>query len=149
MPPLAPDHLPSILFSQEGGLEEAPAPPIKRRSFQESLSLPVAMHCPGNGQKEETQEAAEYAGSRSELSSTPSLLGEGLHPRASSESSPSLSLLQDAASPRAKKGKDTKGTASVHMMSAFQAMLPLRAVCHFPAQAIAAHLHSEHGAVIR
>nr|XP_023683755.1 neurabin-1-like isoform X2 [Paramormyrops kingsleyae] len=106
--------------AQEDGSEEAPAPPRRRRSIQESLSLPVAMHCPGNGQKEETQEAVEYAGSRSELSSTPSLLGEGLHLRASSESSPSLSPPQDAASPHAGflssvkkgKGKDTKEEVS-------------------------------------
>ncbi|XP_048835209.1 neurabin-1-like isoform X2 [Brienomyrus brachyistius] len=100
--------------AQEDAWEEASAPPRRRRSIQESLSLPVAMHCPGNGQKEEAQEAVEYAGSRSELSSTPSLLGEGLQPRASSESSPSLSPPQDVASPHAgflssvKKGKDTK-----------------------------------------
>ncbi|XP_064832089.1 neurabin-1-like isoform X1 [Oncorhynchus masou masou] len=68
----------------------------RRRSFQESLSLPVPICYPGNGQKDEIPEAGERLRSKLELSSSSSLPPSQRN-SAESGSSPSLSPPKDTA----------------------------------------------------
>uniref|UniRef100_A0A8D0CG51 Neurabin-1 n=1 Tax=Scleropages formosus TaxID=113540 RepID=A0A8D0CG51_SCLFO len=72
--------------SSTDGNDEAPTPvayPRRRRSIQESLSLPVPILCPGNGQKDGTPETVK---------------------RSSSKSSPGLSPPKDTSSPHSPSG---------------------------------------------
>ncbi|XP_018584548.1 neurabin-1-like isoform X2 [Scleropages formosus] len=113
----------------EDGNDEAPTPvayPRRRRSIQESLSLPVPILCPGNGQKDGTPETVKRSSSKAELSRPPSPQAEAPHQRASAESSPGLSPPKDTSSPHSPsgflrnvkkreskgKGKETKEEAS-------------------------------------
>ncbi|XP_035629311.1 neurabin-1 isoform X1 [Oncorhynchus keta] len=68
----------------------------RRRSIQESLSLPVPICYPGNGQKDEIPEAGERPRSKLELSSSSSLPPSQRN-SAESGSSPSLSPPKDTA----------------------------------------------------
>nr|XP_029478980.1 neurabin-1-like isoform X3 [Oncorhynchus nerka] len=68
----------------------------RRRSIQESLSLPVPICYPGNGQKDEIHEAGERPRSKLELSSSSSLPPSQRN-SAESGSSPSLSPPKDTA----------------------------------------------------
>lgn len=77
--------------------------PRRRRSIQESLSLPVPVCYPGNGQKDDTGEIREGCRSKAELSSSPSLspsLGDSIE----SSGSPSLSSPKDTSSPHSPSG---------------------------------------------
>lgn len=91
--------------------------------MQESLSLPVPICYPGNGQKDDSAESKDGSKSKAELSSSPSLsasLGDSVE----SSGSPSLSPPKDSPSPHSpsgvtrnvkkreskSKGKDLKGT---------------------------------------
>ncbi|KAM9484519.1 neurabin-1 isoform 6-T6 [Salvelinus alpinus] len=69
----------------------------RRRSIQESLSLPVPICYPGNGQKDEITEAGERSRSKLELSSSSSLPPSQRN-SAESGSSPSLSPPKDTSS---------------------------------------------------
>uniref|UniRef100_UPI0037E95688 neurabin-1 isoform X2 n=1 Tax=Semicossyphus pulcher TaxID=241346 RepID=UPI0037E95688 len=77
--------------------------PRRRRSIQESLSLPVPVCYPGNGQKEDPLEARDASKGKAELSSSPSLsasLGDSVE----SSGSPSLSPQKDTLSPHSPSG---------------------------------------------
>ncbi|XP_069009923.1 neurabin-2 isoform X2 [Embiotoca jacksoni] len=83
--------------------QEEQESPSKRRSMQESLSLPVAVCYPGNGQKDDPGEAIDGARSKAELSSSPSLSpsqGDSVE----SSGSPSLSPLKHNSSPHSPSG---------------------------------------------
>ncbi|KAL4656647.1 neurabin-1-like isoform X2 [Arapaima gigas] len=111
--------------AQEDGNDEAPtlmAHSQRRRSFEESLSLPVPILCPVNAQKG----MVERSSSKVELSSPPSSPAEMPYQKASAESSPALSPPKDTSSPQSPtgflrnvkkreskgKGKETKEEAS-------------------------------------
>lgn len=71
---------------------------LRRRSIQESLSLPVPVCYPGNGQKDDPGETGDGSRSKPELSSSPSLSpsqGDSVE----SSGSPSLSSPKDSSSP--------------------------------------------------
>ncbi|KAM7407444.1 hypothetical protein PAMA_003256 [Pampus argenteus] len=75
----------------------------RRRSFQESLSLPVLACYPGNGQKEDLDETRDASRSKPELSSSPSLSpshGDSIE----SSGSLSLSSPKDSSSPHSPPG---------------------------------------------
>ncbi|XP_020317733.2 neurabin-1 isoform X3 [Oncorhynchus kisutch] len=89
----------SPCHSQENKEEEEDAEEDyvrRRRSIQESLSLPVPICYPGNGQKDEIPEAGERPRSKLELSSSSSLPPSQRN-SAESGSSPSLSPPKDTA----------------------------------------------------
>ncbi|KAF3843256.1 hypothetical protein F7725_002105 [Dissostichus mawsoni] len=84
--------------SEEDEDQEEQESPRRRRSIQESLSLPVPVCYPGNGQKGDPGERRDGSRSKAELSSNPSLSpsqGES----AESSGSPSLSSPKDISSP--------------------------------------------------
>ncbi|XP_062313826.1 neurabin-1 isoform X1 [Osmerus eperlanus] len=88
--------------------------PRRRRSIQESLSLPVPTCYHGNGQKEEPPVAEERSRSKAELSGSPSLPPSQRHSGGSGGGSPSLSPPTDASSPqsgilRNVKKRESKG----------------------------------------
>lgn len=77
--------------------------PRRRRSIQESLSLPVPVCYPGNGQKDDPGAMRDGCRGKAELSSSPSLspsLGESIE----SSGSPSLSSPKDSSSPHSPSG---------------------------------------------
>lgn len=79
--------------------QEEQESPRRRRSIQESLSLPVPVCFPGNGQKDEPGLARDGSRRRLELSSSPSLSpsqGESVE----STGSPSLSPPKETTSPQ-------------------------------------------------
>ncbi|KAE8299312.1 Neurabin-1 Neurabin-I Neural tissue-specific F-actin-binding protein I [Larimichthys crocea] len=83
--------------------QEEPESPRRRRSMQESLSLPVPICYPGNGQKDDSAESKDGSKSKAELSSSPSLsasLGDSVE----SSGSPSLSPPKDSPSPHSPSG---------------------------------------------
>ncbi|XP_070693786.1 neurabin-1 isoform X2 [Pempheris klunzingeri] len=89
--------------SQETEEEEDQESPRRRRSIQESLSLPVPVCYPGNGQKDDPGESRDGSRSKAELSSSPSLspsLGDSIE----SSGSPSLSPPKDTLSPQSPSG---------------------------------------------
>ncbi|KAM8854764.1 neurabin-1 isoform 2-T2 [Spinachia spinachia] len=98
--------------TQETEEEEEQEFPRRRRSIQESLSLPVPVCYPGNGQKEDVGETRDGSRSKAELSSSPSLSpsqGDGIE----SSRSVSLSSPKDSHSPsglmRNVKKRESKG----------------------------------------
>ncbi|XP_056145368.1 neurabin-1 isoform X2 [Lampris incognitus] len=103
------------LETEEEEEEEEEECPRRRRSIQESLSLPVSVCYPGNGQREDPTEAREGSRSKAELSSSPSLSPSQRDSIESGES-PSLSPPKDASSPhspsaflRSVKKRESKG----------------------------------------
>ncbi|XP_068428438.1 neurabin-1 isoform X2 [Clinocottus analis] len=89
--------------SQETEEEEEQESPRRRRSIQESLSLPVPVCYPGNGQKDDPEEKRDVSKSTAALSSSPSLLpsqGDGIE----NSGSPSLSSPKDTLSPHSPSG---------------------------------------------
>lgn len=123
-------HVITRLFHQETEEEEDQESPRRRRSIQESLSLPVPTCYPGNGQRDDLPETSDRSRSKAELSSSPSLPASQ---RDSIESggSPSLSPPKDTSSPHSPsgfprnvkkreskgKGKELKGTADPYIMA--------------------------------
>ncbi|XP_060944810.1 neurabin-1 isoform X3 [Limanda limanda] len=89
--------------TEEDDEQEEPESPRRRRSIQESLSLPLTACYPGNGQKDKPSEAREGSRSKVELSSSPSLSpsqGDSIE----SSGSPSLSPPKDGSSPHSPSG---------------------------------------------
>ncbi|XP_068560625.1 neurabin-2 isoform X3 [Cebidichthys violaceus] len=89
--------------SQETEEEEEQESPRRRRSIQESLSLPVPVCYPGNGQKDDPGETRDGSKSKAELSSSPSLSpsqGDSME----SSGSPSLSTPKGTLSPHSPSG---------------------------------------------
>ncbi|XP_073329546.1 neurabin-1 isoform X2 [Pagrus major] len=83
--------------------QEEQESPRRRRSIQESLSLPVPVCYPGNGQKDDSGETRDGSRRTAELSSSPSLspsLGDSVE----SSGSPSLSSPKDISSPHSPSG---------------------------------------------
>lgn len=111
--------------------QEEQESPRRRRSIQESLSLPVPVCYPGNGQKDDPGETRDGSRIKAELSSSPSLCpsqGDSVE----SSGSPSLSPPKDASSPQSPsgfmrnakkreskgKGKEIKGMQDQNVMAA-------------------------------
>ncbi|XP_062258053.1 neurabin-1 isoform X3 [Platichthys flesus] len=89
--------------TEEDDEQEEPESPRRRRSIQESLSLPLTACYPGNGQKDKPSEAREGSRSKVELSSSPSMSpsqGDSIE----SSGSPSLSPPKDGSSPHSPSG---------------------------------------------
>ncbi|KAM9347277.1 neurabin-1 [Symphorus nematophorus] len=83
--------------------QEEQESPRRRRSIQESLSLPVPVCFPGNGQRDDAGETRDGSRGKAELSSSPSLspsLGDSIE----SSGSPSLSSPKDTLSPHSPSG---------------------------------------------
>lgn len=111
--------------------QEEQESPRRRRSIQESLSLPVPVCYPGNGQKDDPGETRDGCRSKAELSSSPSL-SPSLVDSIESSGSPSLSSPKDTLSPHSPsgfmrnvkkreskgKGKELKGMQDQNMMVA-------------------------------
>jgi len=109
--------------SEEDEDQEEQESPRRRRSIQESLSLPVPVCYPGNGQKGDPGERRDGSRSKAELSQ-----GES----AESSGSPSLSSPKDISSPHSPSGlmrnvkkrepkgknKDSKGMRHQNVMAA-------------------------------
>ncbi|KAM9851038.1 uncharacterized protein ppp1r9ala isoform 2-T2 [Aulostomus maculatus] len=91
--------------SQETEEEDEPEEqePVRRRSFQESLSLPVPVCYSGNGQKDDLGETRDGLKSKPELSSSPSL-SPSQAGSIESSGSPSLSTPKDTSSPHSPSG---------------------------------------------
>lgn len=99
--------------------EEEQESPRRRRSIQESLSLPVPVCFPGNGQKDEAGETRDGFRAKAELSSSPSAsLGESIESSGSPLASPKEALsphsssgfMRNAKKRESKgKGKEAKG----------------------------------------
>ncbi|XP_034549515.1 neurabin-1 isoform X2 [Notolabrus celidotus] len=89
--------------TEEDEQQEEQESPRRRRSIQESLSLPVPVCYPGNGQKEGPAEARDVAKTKTELSSSPSL-SHSLGDSVESSGSPTLSPPKDASSPHSPSG---------------------------------------------
>lgn len=93
-------------YSQESDGEdeqEELESPCRRRSIQESLSLPVPVFYPGNGQKDDPGETRDGSRSKGEHSNSPSLSpsqGESVE----SIGSPSLSPQKPSSSPQSPSG---------------------------------------------
>uniref|UniRef100_A0A3B4ZRG6 Neurabin-1 n=1 Tax=Stegastes partitus TaxID=144197 RepID=A0A3B4ZRG6_9TELE len=88
---------------EEEEQEEQESPRRRRRSIQESLSLPVPVCYPGNGQKEDPGETRDGSRNKAELSSSPSLSpsqGDSVE----SSGSPSLSPPKHSSSPHSPSG---------------------------------------------
>ncbi|XP_040912366.1 neurabin-1 isoform X2 [Toxotes jaculatrix] len=83
--------------------QEEQESPRRRRSIQESLSLPVPICYPGNGQKDNPGEAREGSRSKVEPSSSPSL-SPSQGDSAESSGSPSFSPPKDTSSPHSPSG---------------------------------------------
>ncbi|XP_038576435.1 neurabin-1 isoform X2 [Micropterus salmoides] len=83
--------------------QEEQESPRRRRSIQESLSLPVPVCYPGNGQRDDPGETKDRSRSKAELSSSPSLSpsqGDSVE----SSGSPSLSPPKDISSSHSPSG---------------------------------------------
>ncbi|XP_029980725.1 neurabin-1 isoform X2 [Sphaeramia orbicularis] len=83
--------------------QEEPEIPRRRRSIQESLSLPVPICSTGNEQRDDAGQSRDVSRSKAELSSSPSLSpsqGDSIE----SSGSPSLSPLKDPLSPQSPSG---------------------------------------------
>ncbi|XP_029936691.1 neurabin-1 isoform X2 [Myripristis murdjan] len=83
--------------------QEEQETPKRRRSIQESLSLPVPVCYPGNGQKDDPVEPRDRSRSKAELSSSPSL-SPSQRDSVESGGSPSLSPPKDSSSPHSPSG---------------------------------------------
>lgn len=105
--------------AEEEEEEEEEESPRRRRSIQESLSLPVPVCFPANGQKDDPGEAKDGFRGRAELSSSPSAsLGDSIESSGSPLASPkeavsppsSLGFMRNAKKRESKgKAKEVKG----------------------------------------
>ncbi|XP_068602231.1 neurabin-2 [Brachionichthys hirsutus] len=89
--------------TEEEADREEQESPSRRRSLQESLSIPVPVCYPGNAQKDVPGETGGISGSKAELASSPSLspsLGESVE----SSGSPSLSPPKETPSTHSPSG---------------------------------------------
>ncbi|KAM4609005.1 uncharacterized protein ppp1r9ala isoform 2-T4 [Polymixia lowei] len=89
--------------TEEDEDQEEPEVLRRRRSIQESLSLPVPVCYPGNGQRDDPAETRDGSRSKAELSSSPSLSPSQRDSIESGES-PSLSPPKEASSPQSPSG---------------------------------------------
>lgn len=92
--------------------EEQESPRRRRRSIQESLSLPVPVCFPGNGQKDDAGENREGFRGKAELSSSPSAsLGESIESSGSPLVSPKEAMSPNSTSGlmRTAKKRESKG----------------------------------------
>ncbi|XP_070770318.1 neurabin-1 [Enoplosus armatus] len=92
-----------IVEAEEEEDQEEQESPRRRRSIQESLSLPVPVCYPGNGQRDDPGETRDGSRGKAELSSSPSLSpsqGDSIE----SSGSPSLSPPKDTLSPHSPSG---------------------------------------------
>lgn len=120
----------SLQETEEEEDQEEQESPRRRRSIQESLSLPLPVCYPGNGQKDDLGETRDGSRRTAELSSSPSLspsLGDSVE----SSGSPSLSSPKDNTSPHSPsgfmrnvkkreskgKGKELKGMQNQNLMA--------------------------------
>lgn len=97
---------------QEAEEEEEQESPRRRRSMQESLSLPVPVCYPGNGQKDDPGEARDGFRAKTELSSSPSLsasLGDSVESSGSPLSPPKESPHSTSGFMRNVKKRESKG----------------------------------------
>lgn len=92
--------------------EEEQESPRRRRSIQESLSLPVPVCFPGNGNKDESGENRDGFRAKAELSSSPSAsLGESIESSGSPLASPKQATSPNSTSGfmRNAKKRESKG----------------------------------------
>ncbi|XP_071774052.2 uncharacterized protein ppp1r9ala isoform X1 [Centroberyx gerrardi] len=83
--------------------QEEQETPRRRRSIQESLSLPVPVCYPGNGQRDDPAETRDGSRSKVELSSSPSL-SPSQRDSVESGGTPSLSPPKETSSPHSPSG---------------------------------------------
>ncbi|XP_078118015.1 neurabin-1 isoform X2 [Sander vitreus] len=118
--------------TEEEEEQEEQESPRRRRSIQESLSLPVPVCYPGNGQKDDPGETKDGSRSQAELSSSPSLsLSQG--DSVESSGSPSFSLPKDTSSPHSPSGfmhnvkkRESKGKSKEELNEVSSAGKPKR-----------------------
>ncbi|XP_074550685.1 neurabin-1 isoform X2 [Halichoeres trimaculatus] len=89
--------------TEEDEQQQEQEPPRRRSSIQESLSLPVPVCYPGNGQKDDPSESRDVAKTKAELPSSPSL-SHSMGDSVESSGSPSLSSPKDTSSPHSPSG---------------------------------------------